>query len=395
MTDLRPHALLAGILPLAASLLLSGAAMSAEVKVGYLGLTDDPRYLADVTYARIELNPAGDPVAAAKMGLADLEMVTAAVDKTLQLDHRTAADAAGLVDAIKDMAASGEQFIILDLPAPLTDEVAAATRDLGVTLINGTAPDDFLRNRCHPNLLHAAASDRMEADALVQYLRTRNWTKVLMLVGPETRDKEMAAAFRLSAERQRINLVDEREFTLLADPANRDANNTLLITGGVEYDLVYVADSQGEFARYLPYSTQLPRPIIGSTGLVASEWHWGLERYGAPQVSSRFAEFAPERRMTGPDWSVWMAAKAIATAYAKARSDEPAKIDAYLRGSRLKLDGSKGVQMNFRPWDGQMRMPVVLSTHNSVIAIAPLEGYLHQNNTLDTLGTDEPEHKCQ
>ena len=41
----------------------------------------------------------------------------------------------------------------------------------------------------------------------------------------------MAAAFRASAERQRFNIVDEREFTLATDPANRERNNSLLITG--------------------------------------------------------------------------------------------------------------------------------------------------------------------
>ena len=42
-----------------------------------------------------------------------------------------------------------------------------------------------------------------------------------------------------------------------------------------------------------------------------------------------------------------------------------------------------------------MRFPIVLATHNAVIAEATLEGFLHQTNVLDTLGTDEPEHKCQ
>lgn len=89
-----------------------------------------------------------------------------------------------------------------------------------------------------------------------------------------------------------------------------------------------------------------------------------------------------------------MAAKAVATAYARARSEDPAEIDAYLRGSRLKIDGSKGVSMNFREWDGQLRQPLILATHNAVIAIPPLAGFLHQTNDLDTLGTDQPEHRC-
>ena len=137
-----------------------------------------------------------------------------------------------------------------------------------------------------------------------------------------------------------------------------------------------------------------PIAHVGSTGLVSTEWQWSLERYGAPQVNSRFEKLAGGRRMAGQDWSTWMAVKAIATAYAKARSEDPAEIDTYLRGPRLRVDGSKGVTMNFRPWDGQMRMPMMLATHNAVIAIPPLEGFLHKTNDLDTLGTDEPEHKC-
>ena len=58
------------------------------------------------------------------------------------------------------------------------------------------------------------------------------------------------------------------------------------------------------------------------------------------------------------------------------------------------MDGAKGVQLSFRTWDGQMRMPIVLATHNAVIAEAPLDGFLHETNTLDTLGTDEPEQQC-
>jgi ABC transporter substrate binding protein (PQQ-dependent alcohol dehydrogenase system) len=293
------------------------------------------------------------------------------------------------------MSAAGEHFVLLDLPAELVDQVASATTELPVTLINTTAPEDYLRSRCYPNLLHTAASDRMTSDAMVQLLRTRNWNRILMLVGPHERDTALAASFRASAERLRLEIVDERQFTLSTDPANRETNNSQLITGGADYDIIYIADSEGEYGRYLPYDTQLPRPIVGSTGLVASEWQWAWDRDGSTQVTVRFEELTDGRRMTGQDWATWIAAKSVVTAYAKARSDAYEDIAAYLRGSRLRMDGAKGVQLNFREWDGQMRMPIVLATHNAVIAEAPLEGFLHQTNTLDTLGTDQPEHQCQ
>jgi len=391
----RRSPLLLGLAASAFAVLAGGAVFAREVPIGYLGLTDDPRYHPDIVYTRIEVAPGGNPIDGAVMGVDDLKVVTDAVDIQIKLDHQEAADLAGLVAKVQEMNKAGEGFIILDLPADLVDQVSAQVKDLPVTLVNATAPEDYLRDRCYANLLHTAASDRMNADALVQYLRTRNWTKVLMLVGPEERDKAMAEAFRASADRQRFEVVDTREFTLATDPANREKNNPLLITGGVDYDVVYVADHQGEFSRYLPYATQLPRLVVGSTGLVSSEWQWSWDRDGSTQVTSRFEKMTDGRRMTGQDWATWMAAKSIITAIAKARSEDYQKIADYIRGNRLKIDGSKGVQMNFRPWDGQMRMPMVLATHNAVIAAPPLDGFLHQTNTLDTLGADEPEHKCQ
>jgi len=380
---------------LAFGLMASVALAEGPVTIGYLGLTDDARYHPDIVYTRIEIAPGGNPIDGATMGVEDLKVVSDAVGQVVSLDHKEAADAASLIAAVNEMSAAGEHFIMLDLPAELVDQVAAATKDLPVTLVNTTAPEDFLRTRCYPNLLHTAASDRMTSDALVQLLRTRNWTRVLMLTGPHDRDKALAASFRASAERLRIDIVDERAFTLSTDPANREGNNRQLITGGADYDIIYVADSEGEYSRYLPYDTQLPRPIIGSTGLAASEWQWSWDRDGSTQVTVRFEELTDGRRMTGQDWATWIAAKSIVTAYAKARSDEYDKIAAYLRSSRLRIDGAKGVQLNFREWDGQMRMPIVLATHNAVIAEAPLEGFLHSENTLDTLGTDQPEHQCQ
>ncbi len=216
-----------------------------------------------------------------------------------------------------------------------------------------------------------------------------------MLVGDQPRDKEMADAFQASADRLQVQIVARKPFTLSTDPANRENNDTLLITGGIDYDVVYIADSLGEYSRKLPYATQLPRPVIGSTGLIASEWHWSWDQDSATQVTLRFQRLAEGgRAMSGYDWDAWMAAKAIATSYAKARSTDPEKIDAYLKSSRLVLDGSKGVRMDFRPWDRQLRMPIVLSTSNATIGVAPFDEFLHQVNTLDTLGVDQPESKC-
>lgn len=365
-------------------------------KIGFLSLKNDVRYHPQIAYTRIQIAPALHPVEGARVALKDMKILTDAANVQLSLDEQEAADANDAVAKLQAMAAAGERFAILDLPGDMVAQVGPALASTKITLINATAPQDALREMCMPNVLHAAASDRMLADAYTQFLRHRNWLKVLVLQGDQPRDKEMADAFQASAERSGIQIAARKQFTLSTDPANRENNDTLLITGGLDYDVIYIADSLGEYARGLPYATQLPRPVIGSTGLTASEWHWSWSQDSATQITLRFQRASEGNRvMSGYDWDTWMAFKAVATAYAKSRSTDPEKIDAYLKGKRLKLDGSKGILMDFRPWDRQLRMPIVLATSDSTVGAAPFPEFLHEGNELDSLGVDQPESKCQ
>ena len=365
-------------------------------KIGFLGLQNDVRYHPQYAYTRIEISPAIHPVEGARLAISDMKIITDAANVQLILDEQDASDANDAIARINAMAAAGERFAVVDLPGDVLAQVAPAVANSKITLINATAPQDALRELCLPNLMHAAASDRMIGDSYAQFLRHRNWTKVLMLVGQEPRDIEMADAFQGSLERLQIQLVARKTFTMSTDPANRENNDTLLITGGMDYDVVYIADSLGEYSRHLPYATQLARPVIGSTGLIASEWHWSWDQDSATQVTLRFQRAAEGNRvMSGYDWDAWIATRALATAYAKSRTTDPDKIDAYLKGKRLFVDGSKGVRMDFRQWDRQLRMPIVLATSNAVIGSAPFPEFLHEGNDLDSLGVDAPESKCQ
>ena len=63
--------------------------------------------------------------------------------------------------------------------------------------------------------------------------------------------------------------------------------------------------------------------------------------------------------------------------------------------AKVELDGSKGVAMSFRAWDGQLRQPLLLGDGQAVIASAPAEGILHPTNALDALGADAPGKLCK
>jgi len=367
-------------------------AFADEVRIGHLSIDKDPRYVQDWGYARIIAPPPIITADAAKMAIEDLKFTTDAVGLTVTLDARSVAEPDILATAQK-MVADGDGYIILDLPAADIAAIGGALKGQDVLLVNATAPEDSLRSACFGNMLHSGPSQRQYMDSFAQYLRAMNWQKVLVLVGEDPSDAGLADAFQAAADRMRLTVVDRRDFSLAADPEHREENNIRLLTGGIDYDIVFVADTRGEFGRYIPYATQLPRPIIGSIGLTAGSWHWALERDGASQVSSRFDK-ATGRKMTTQDWDVWAAMKSLVTGIMKTPQPDPAAVRAFMTSPKLKLDGSKGITLNYRPWDGQMRQPITLATGDAVIAIAPIEGFTHQTNTLDTLGTDEPEFAC-
>jgi hypothetical protein len=42
-----------------------------------------------------------------------------------------------------------------------------------------------------------------------------------------------------------------------------------------------------------------------------------------------------------------------------------------------------------------LRQPVLLADERSLVSVSPQPGFLHQNNELDSLGTDQPETECK
>jgi len=285
--------------------------------------------------------------------------------------------------------------VLLDLPLAELEAVAEA---LGgreeLILFNIRHPDDHLRaGSCAPALLHTLPSRAMLADGLAQFLADRRWRRVLSLAGDDPASAAGAAAFARSAAKFGLDIVAEKTFELSNDPRLRDENNVALLTGGAEYDVVYLADEVGEFGRYVPYSTYLPRPVVGSEGLRPLTWHWTWERHGAPQLNQRFERQNP-RRMGEEDWAAWAAVRALVEAISRTRATGIAELRAYMESPDFSLDTYKGAPGGFRPWSGQLRQPVLLAVHNAVIARAPLEGFLHRSNTLDTLGRDAPEAAC-
>lgn len=390
--------LLAAWLHLGQATAQDAAAAPGKVTFGYLGLTDDPRHAVRETYANLLLRPAVVPLDGALTAMRDARIMGRALKLEFALEAVGGQDLNTVAAGMDRLASeAGTRFFLVDLPGPMLAELVARTRGRELALLNVSAEDDELRGvGCAAQLLHVIPSQAMLSDALGQFLADKQWRNVLMLVGQTAEDETLAKSFEAGVTRFGARVVATRRFVAGRDPRQRELNNVRLLTQGADHDVVLVVDSDGELARALPYQTVLPRPVIGSHGLQPLAWHWAFERQGAPQLNQRFErQVGGKRRMSDPEWAAWAAIRSLLEAYTRARSPAFADVLAALAAETVTLDVYKGAPASFRAWDNQMRQPLFLATGDAVVARAPFERFLHERNSLDTLGIDAPQTKCR
>lgn len=375
------------------ALALAGVALAAEaatLKATLLVPADDTRLERSRAERAYLGHPTGPAREAIQVALDEGQFELDAAGAGIALDTKDVGDLAAAKAAAVAADKAGAAVLLADLPA---DWLLAVSDAVKIPVLNLSAADDRLRGAdCRARLFHLYPSERMRADALAQTLVARKWSKLLLLTGPSAADQQRAAVAQAAIKRYGLQVVATKPFKLSADPRERNLANPLLLTAGAQYDAVWVVDSDGEFARALPYQTVLPRPVVGDAGLVPVAWHAQFERFGAPQVSRRFAK-AAKRPMTAHDWTAWLAAKALITVASAQPKGPNATWQQAL--AKVQLDGSKGVNMSFRAWDGQLRQPLLLTDGQGVISQAPIEGILHPVNVLDTIGADVGEKQCK
>ncbi len=389
----RKRAAVVALLALSALLGLTKTARAANWNVVLIEQANNPQ----LERRRVELAYLGHPTGAASEAIAmaldeaQFELEATKTSITLKSEQVSGVEAAKA--AAQKAEKAGSPLLVINLPGAWTSAVASAVK---LPILNTGASEDNLREGdCLANLYHLLPSERMRTDALAQALMARKWTQVLLLNGSTPEDIKRGQTAQASMKRYGLKIVATKPFKLSTDPRERSLANLQLLTANYVYDAVWVVDSDGEFARSLPYNTAQARPVVGDAGMVALAWEAHFDRFGAPQVTRRFSK-AAKRNMTDFDWAAWMAGKAVVAAAiattALPRTDAATIAKAL---SSASLDGSKGVPMQFRPWDRQLRQSMLLTDGQGVLATMPMDGILHPKNILDTLGADEGEKLCK
>lgn len=285
-------------------------------------------------------------------------------------------------------------FVVTNLPVePLK---LLSKQDIGKQKLffDASTTDDNLRQtQCQNNILHLLPSRAMRADALAQYMLKKSWKKWFLVTGMTLADKNYAKAIKRAAQRFAVKIVAEKQWTHTYDARRTAQSDVPVFTQVAEYDVLVVADEQGLFGEYLAYRSWIPRPVIGTQGLIATAWHRTHEQWGAVQIQNRFKEKAG-RTMEEEDYAAYLAVRAIGEAAVRTHSNQLLAIKKYLLGDEFALQGYKGKPLSFRSWNGQLRQPILLAAARSLVSVAPIEGFLHPSSEMDTLGFDLSESAC-
>ncbi|MEY4209997.1 MAG: hypothetical protein RLZ92_376, partial [Pseudomonadota bacterium] len=300
-----------------------------------------------------------------------------------------------VVQAFNQQIAADVGLVVLNLNSELMLKVADLASAQQKLLFDAATSDDENRNgQCRHGVVHLLPSRAMRADALAQYMLKKRWQKWFLVVGQTQEDQLFAAAIKRAAKRFNLKIVAEKNWTNDFDARRTAQADVPVFTQGEDYDVLVVADEQGLFGEYFDYRTWSPRPVIGTQGLIATAWHPSHEQWGAVQLQNRFKDQAG-RWMQEVDYGAYLAVRAIGEASVRSKSNQVPVIRDYLFSSHFALQGYKGMPLSFRAWDGQLRQPVLLAAPRSLVAVAPIEGFLHPKSELDTLGYDQPETSCK
>jgi ABC transporter substrate binding protein (PQQ-dependent alcohol dehydrogenase system) len=380
-------------------LAIAPPALAAEpqtIAIGYLGRARD----LPLPVGPLDVVPTDEGLDGARVGIADDNTTGRFTHQTFQLTETVVPKGGDMVAAAKAMAARGVRLIIADLDHDDLIAAADALKGQGALLLNSRAPDDDLRGKsCRVDVLHTLPSRAMLTDALAQYLMWKRWSRWFLVVGPTPGDTLYADAVRRSAARFGADIVSEKLWTFQPGNGRSDTGHVVLqteiptFTRAGDYDVLVVADETDQFGAYLEGRTERPRPVAGTHGLISTAWSAVAEQWGATQLQTRFQR-ASGRWMTAVDYATWAAARSIGEAALRTKSAAPSAIANYMRGPDFLLAGFKGQGLTFRPWNGQMRQPILIVGSRLLVSISPQQEYLHQGDALDSLGVDQEENTC-
>ena len=294
------------------------------------------------------------------------------------------------------------KFFILNVSKDDFLEILSSDLIEGSIVINASLKDNNLRNEnCKKNVLHTAPSYKMVSDALIQFLKKKNWTRLLLISGANERDKQFAESVKVSSKRFGLKITNEKIWDFSHDFRRTADLEIVKFTQGEKYQVLVLADegntfgdSGNSFGDYIPYRTWKPTVVVGGEVLKPTSWHFADEQWGGNQMQSRFIKNF-KRLMTDIDFNSWIGVRTLGEAIIRTKSLDPKILLEKIMEEEFNLAAYKGKPVSYRNWNGQLRQPILLVTPRALVSVSPQPGFVHPRTELDTLGIDETDSKCK
>lgn len=256
-----------------------------------------------------------------------------------------------LLAAAPDLAATSDVLVVHIPDADMLERVVETARAVDTLVLNAGTRTDRLRGRaCDTHLFHVMASDAQFIDALVSWMAASTDIGRVSVVRDASGDPTpywTYAAERLSDAGIEVAEPVPMEAAASDPPPAADAL-WLDLRGSVQ-------------RRALDRMTEVPFPVVcphlthatvgRATGPVL--WHPALFKYGASEVSDRFAARA-NQPMHSLAYAHWVAMQVTGDALLQVNGTDTDALRTHLR-TGTRFDGRKAAPLTFRPWNQQMR----------------------------------------
>ena len=330
-----------------------------------------------------------------KMGIKDNNTTGKFTNQNFELIEKKITKKESAKQVFEEFRKEKYKFFILNVSKDDFAEIQSSDLIEDSIVINASLKDNNLRNQnCNKNILHTAPSYKMVSDALIQFLKKKNWTKLLLISGVNERDKQFADSIKLSSDRFGLKITNEKIWDMTHDFRRTADLEILKFTQGEKYQVLVLADEGNTFGDYIPYRTWKPTIVVGGEVLKPTSWHFTHEQWGGNQMQSRFLK-EYKRLMTNIDFNSWVGIRTLGEAIIRTKSLDVKILLEKIMDKEFNLAAYKGKPLSYRNWNGQLRQPILLVTPRALVSVSPQPGFVHPRTELDTLGIDEPDSKCK
>ena len=337
-----------------------------------------------------------------RMGIKDNNTTGKFTNQKFELIEKNIMPKESAKEIFEELRKNNYNFFILNVSIDDFNKILSSDLIEGSILVNASLKDNDLRNEnCKKQVLHTAPSYRMVTDALIQFLKKKNWTKLLLISGVNERDKQYSDSIKISAKRFGLKITNEKVWDFTHDFRRTADLEIVKFTQGEKYEVLVLADegntfgdSGNSFGDYIPYRTWKPTIVVGGEVLKPTSWHFAHEQWGGNQMQSRFLKDS-KRLMTDIDFNSWLGVRTFGEAITRSKSLDPKVLLNQIMNDKFNLAAYKGKPVSFRQWNGQLRQPILLVTPRALVSVSPQTGFVHPRTELDTLGIDQSDSKCR